>query len=201
MSRSIKSRLIDREEVKFNVIIRKRERGETHAETKRSGKPENANPSLEEELQLKLLHASKKTKRQTLKSQWFEAVEKGHTGKIAELFAADSSLIYAVKDFTGLTALHIAAENGLDMVVKQLLTASPSEIESTIYIPYAGRTPGATALHLAAGKNRRKVVQVLLAARSSVDAIDFEGRTALHYAATSGSCQIVDLLLHSARCR
>jgi len=47
------------------------------------------------------------------------------------------------------------------------------------------------------GKGRDKVVEVLLAAKSSVEATDFDGRTALHYAARAklGSCRVVELLL------
>jgi len=43
-----------------------------------------------------------------------------------------------------------------------------------------------TALHLAAGQGHDQIVELLLDAKSSVvDATDFDGRTALHYAAKS----------------
>jgi len=62
--------------------------------------------------------------------------------------------------------------------------------------------PVFTALLLAAGQGHDKIVELLLAAKSSVDATDFDGHTALHYAAKcpstkkSGSfCRVVTLLL------
>lgn len=50
----------------------------------------------------------------------------------------------------------------------------------------------ATALLLAAGQGHDKIVELLLAAKSPVDATDFDGLTALHYAVDKSSVKYVE---------
>jgi len=81
--------------------------------------------------------------------------------------------------------------------VAELLAADPAVTELSIETcrgpgdsPIIDSYPGCccTALLLTAGQGHDKIVELLLAAKSSVDATDFDGLTALHYAAkcTSG---------------
>lgn len=84
------------------------------------------------------------------------------------------------------TALHLAAADGHDRVVSQLLVVSPDLIRAADFY-------GRTALHLAAIYGHDKVVAQLLAASPSVSVqTDFDGRIPLHDAS---SVAVVDELL------
>ncbi len=59
----------------------------------------------------------------------------------------------------------------------------------------ANRRDGRTPLHLAASLGNLAITQLLLWANADVNAVDFDGRTCLFYARSSGSQEVVNLLL------
>ena len=88
------------------------------------------------------------------------------------------------------TALHLAAGDGHDKVVQQLL-------EKGVKIDVEDGE-GRTALHLAAGDAHDKVVQRLLEVGARTDARDRRGRTAFHMAAEYGHEGVIQQLLKYA---
>ena len=77
-------------------------------------------------------------------------------------------------DDNGMTALHLASDNGhLETVM--LLKEQGSDIHAT-------NNNGMTALHLASWKNHSKIVMYLVKQGSDVNAKDNNGMTALHLA-------------------
>ena len=117
----------------------------------------------------------------------------------------------------GLTLMHIAAQNGLDERVLQLLRAKGlglndaapdgrrpihfANVKSITVLAKAGADlnvvdrDGRTALHWAAAEGRQDAVAQLLALNASVFNADAKGRTPLHLAALSRSEPTVDALL------
>ncbi len=83
-----------------------------------------------------------------------------------------------VTDDNGMTALHLASDNGhLETVM--LLKEQGSDIHAT-------NNNGMTALHLASWKNHSEVVIYLIKQGSDVNAKDNNGMTALHLASNQG---------------
>ena len=108
---------------------------------------------------------------------------------MAQLLAVDPRFIDTV-DCENRIALHIAAANGHDKVLDQLLAANPSSITRT-----TGRS-GQTALHCAAWGGHEKVVDKLLAACPAlIDVLAFGERTVLHDAASNRGRTIMARLL------
>ncbi|KAJ8391271.1 hypothetical protein AAFF_G00095380 [Aldrovandia affinis] len=86
------------------------------------------------------------------------------------------------------TALHFAAQNGDDRIVRLLLDrAAGADAEDR---------DGWTPLHLAAQNGHENVVRVLLPRVSAPDAREKDGRTALHLASSYGHLEIARLLLN-----
>jgi len=81
---------------------------------------------------------------------------------------------FLVDDHTGWTVLHVAAGQGHDQVVKLLLP-----------MLLAAKRGNASSSSPSSSSS----------SSSMVDATDFDGCTALHHAARSGSCRVVELLL------
>ena len=88
-----------------------------------------------------------------------------------------------LKDNHGANALHLVAQRGYDSIAKLLCR---EEISDTLL--YAINENNKTPMHIAVQHVREGVVRVLapLMAASSIDPVDNEGHTPLHYAACSG---------------
>ncbi|KAK9380649.1 ankyrin repeat-containing domain protein [Kockiozyma suomiensis] len=90
--------------------------------------------------------------------------------------------------------LHAAARDGRDLAVRSLIRANPSLVSQR---DEDDRTP----LFWAVSAANAPIVQLLLTESSSagsldIDAVDEAGWTTLHIAASVGSLEIVDLLVH-----
>lgn len=90
----------------------------------------------------------------------------------------------------GWTALHLASYFGYAAVVVRLVRAGAS------HTARSRNQQGNTALHAAiAGRNEMPVTAALLAAGSDADAVDAQGYTPLHLAASRGDRALTELLL------
>jgi uncharacterized protein len=90
----------------------------------------------------------------------------------------------------GWTALHLAAFFGYAAVVVRLVRAGASLSARSL------NQQGNTALHAAiAGRNEMPVTAALLAAGSDASAVDAQGYTPLHLAASRGDRALTELLL------
>ncbi|KAK4451577.1 ankyrin repeat-containing domain protein [Podospora aff. communis PSN243] len=91
----------------------------------------------------------------------------------------------------GFTPLHLAAQNGFAPVIWLLLEKGADPMQKD--------TTGCTPLHCAAATNHIEVAGLLLAQQRGdlklVRAVDNEGRTALHAAASGGYPDVVQVLL------
>lgn len=144
---------------------------------------------LEEELVLHLEAYAKV-------SRWHDAVIRGDFEVVAQLL--DEDLIDEV-DSTGRNALHLAAINGHDGIVTQLLNFANELKSISSNICDVPDRIGWTALHCAASKGHGKAVAQLLAFGSAVNSIDHRGMTALHYATSEGHAHVVAELLADTR--
>jgi hypothetical protein len=107
-------------------------------------------------------------------------------GTITQLLLADGAHVMA-KDSEGQTALHWAAYNGREEVVRLLLERSDLDVN---WKDHRKRT----ALHLAAMAGHEQVVRQLLT-RSDINSKDDSDKTALHYAAIYGHEAVMRWLL------
>ena len=105
-----------------------------------------------------------------------------------------SSLAY-VRSVTikeGLSAFHIAAQEGNVLVMKELITACPDIYELL-------DNTGKTALHVAAERGEQEAVNFFLESRDLMGLIneqDEEGNTPMHLAAIRGHYKVLLLLAH-----
>lgn len=116
------------------------------------------------------------------------AAEQGNLHQVTDLLLEKG---YHVDwtDEEGVNALHIAAANGNDNVVRLLLSRGASLEAKTIY--------GWTALMLASCNGHLIVCWTLLQHKSDIHAKNFLGSTALECAARNGHVQIVALLIEA----
>ncbi|MCK9254637.1 MAG: ankyrin repeat domain-containing protein [Bacteroidales bacterium] len=91
-------------------------------------------------------------------------------------------------DYWGVSALMFAAEQGHDSIVDFL-------IKNKADLNLSSFENGNTALHSAIKFNHIKIASNLIKAKADIDAIDFDGRTCVHYACIYGYYPILDLLL------
>ncbi|KAK1784917.1 hypothetical protein P4O66_018351 [Electrophorus voltai] len=113
-----------------------------------------------------------------------KAVESGDVAKVTATLKKGA--IPTKLNPEGLSALHLAASNGLINSLNLLLSHGVNL--------HASDTAGKTALHLSAGGGHSACVQRLLQCRSPVDITDLQGRTALHDAAYAGHSIIIKML-------
>ncbi|XP_015751665.1 PREDICTED: ankyrin repeat and SAM domain-containing protein 6-like [Acropora digitifera] len=121
-------------------------------------------------------------------SRLLVAAEQGNLHQVTDLLLEKG---YHVDwtDEEGVNALHIAAANGNDNVVRLLLSRGASLEAKTIY--------GWTALMLASCNGHLIVCWTLLQHKSDIHAKNFLGSTALECAARNGHVQIVALLIEA----
>lgn len=114
---------------------------------------------------------------------------KGHVQVCALLLEAGAD--WLIPDVQGYNALHVAAQNGQDMVMRLLLAHSPNvDINSR---DASGRTP----LLWAAYRGNVEVVGMLLEHKNEInlDAVDGDGRGPLHWAVIKGHSVVAARLL------
>jgi len=128
-------------------------------------------------------------KRRMREKRWFEAAVQDDEKLIAQLLEEDPTLIDVVHlsepnpSLGGMTALHMASEEGCERVVALLLAVKPS----------LAAVKGNTALHITRDD---KIFKILLAVSPSSGLIaNFEGVTALMEAVRYGDLEKVQLLL------
>lgn len=109
----------------------------------------------------------------------------GHHEFVAMLLKNGAKAL--MKDSSGATAMHYAAQNDEITCVKLLLTAKVQDI---------GDTEGRTALMWAAGKGSLKSLKVM-AAHADLGVKDNAGGTALHIAAFTNNTECVKILLEA----
>jgi cytohesin len=121
---------------------------------------------------------------------WFTplhiAAAKGDAAVI-ELLVARKADVKAM-DTEGRTPLHLAAERGQRAGVEALLRAKvPPDLRQ--------KRTNRTAVHLAATKDHADVLKTLLTHGAAVDAIDSEGQSALHLAASQQNIKAANELI------
>ncbi|BDA43432.1 probable serine/threonine-protein phosphatase 6 regulatory ankyrin repeat subunit [Coccomyxa sp. Obi] len=90
----------------------------------------------------------------------------------------------------GLTALHLAVQDGLELLVTQLLLLPGAT-------PDSRDKDGLTPLHWAASRGFDGIVEQLLVAGADIDAVTNDGWTALHEASLNGHTAVVSRLLQA----
>ncbi|GLI63388.1 hypothetical protein VaNZ11_006343, partial [Volvox africanus] len=118
----------------------------------------------------------------------------GHVDVVARLLEAGAGRTVAAADadaVAGLSALHLAAQAGLEQVVAQLLCLAPS---SSVDVN-ARDSEGFTPLHAAATRGSAAIVARLLRAGADSNIASAEGLLPLHAAASGGHLDVVELLL------
>ncbi|CAL9777994.1 unnamed protein product [Musa acuminata subsp. burmannicoides] len=119
----------------------------------------------------------------------FVASEYGYIDLVQEMIKHHDVAMAGIKAKNGYDALHIAAKQGDEDVVKELLNALP---ELSLTVDFSNTT----ALHTAATQGRIEVVNLLLEADKSLALIaKSNGKTALHSAARNGHLEVVKALL------
>ncbi|XP_017253242.1 ankyrin repeat-containing protein ITN1 [Daucus carota subsp. sativus] len=123
----------------------------------------------------------------------FTAAERGHMNVVKELLPYMTKEGLAMKNKTGFDALHIAARQGHEAIVRMLLECDP-ELSKTI------AQSNSTPLVSAASRGHTAVVKVLLEKDPSlIDIPRSNGKNALHLAARQGYVEIVEALLQTER--
>lgn len=112
---------------------------------------------------------------------------KGHVQVCAQLL--DAGADWKATDSQGYNALHVAAQNGQDMVIRLLLTRPDADANTR---DSAGRTP----LLWASYRGHVEVVGMLLKVQGiELDAVDEDGRGPLHWAVIKGHGVVAARLL------
>ncbi|RYP54685.1 hypothetical protein DL768_000621 [Monosporascus sp. mg162] len=116
------------------------------------------------------------------------AARRGHEGTVRRLMEHGAEI--AARDKSGMTALHEAAANGRDGVIQFLLDQIDIGAEDD---------QGATPLHWAAAGGHEVATALLLSKGANAQAVDKEGRTALHYAAEAKNTSGTNALHRAAK--
>jgi ankyrin repeat protein len=117
-----------------------------------------------------------------------KAAKSGDAGRVAELLAADASLVH-VRDKDGSTPLHGAAWKGHAAVAALLLDAGAA-VNARSQNEHYGDTP----LHAAAHGNQRAVAELLIDRGADVNAVSCNGRTPLQETALHNATAVARLL-------
>ena len=101
---------------------------------------------------------------------------------------------HAGQTIEGVTALHVAAEQGHVDIVK-LLIENGADLDAGVT---SGQAPGATALHMAAEQNRIEAARILIEngadLNAAITAGPIAGATPLDFARHQGHGQMIELL-------
>lgn len=108
---------------------------------------------------------------------------------IAERLISKCAAIITERTNIGITALHIAANNG-KLRVTEILISNGVDIN-------ARDSDGESPLHVAANNGHEEVLEFLIAKGASVDARTNKGWTALHYASSSGYKKAAEILINN----
>lgn len=92
-------------------------------------------------------------------------------------------------NFCGFSALHLAAQNGHNQTLRELLYAG---IDTSIHNDY-----GDTALHTACRYGHAGVVRILISAKCDIDSFNLNHDTPLHIACAMGRRKLTKLLLEA----
>lgn len=113
-----------------------------------------------------------------------QAAFNGHLQTIKALLNLGADPLATTNE--GVTALHLAAQEGHHLCVAALVPVTPRN---------KTRPHGITPVHLASHNGHENVVEVLRDAGWSLTAWDRCGRTPLHYAAAGGSLDLIEFLV------
>ncbi|XP_054156411.1 rabankyrin-5-like [Oppia nitens] len=119
------------------------------------------------------------------------AVEKKDIESVLFLLSIKVKVNSKVKDNTQKTALHLAAESGNDMIVRNLLLADAHIGDVT--------SAKQTALHLAAEHDHNTICSILLENGVEYEMVDINGNNALHIACQKGNLSTCKVLLAESR--
>ncbi len=153
---------------------------------------------------VRLLIASRCDVNKTVTSNNFNAVlvaaDGGHAGVVPVLVEAKVDARH--RDNNLRTAMIVAAGNGHDAVLRELLAAAEEGADDALGDRVS--TTGATVLHVACEQDRASTVELLLHARANpavaCNAGPSAGVTPLHLAAAGGRDDAVRALLATGRC-
>lgn len=117
------------------------------------------------------------------------ATQRAHAHVASLVLGVSPRLATLANEVNGLTAAHLAATQGYDNIMAQLLAVNPHAGD--------GRDKqGHTALHLAAkGAHDKIVSQLLVASPNLIDVKDHDGLNALHLAAKHGHGAVIHCIL------
>ena len=122
----------------------------------------------------------------TTQRMW-SAAQKGELQLVASCLDNGADIEWHKVSEYGRTALHVAARNGHEAVVRLLLDRG-ANINSRTHDRW-------TPLYQAVGHRHESVVRLLLDRKADINAVTNDTRTALHIAATNGDVRMVQLLL------
>lgn len=121
------------------------------------------------------------------------ALLSGHRGCLKEILRAnDAKVVSAIRSENGATLAHVAARRG-DVEALNLVLKSDTSLGKV------GDVRGATPLHVCAYHGREDGLVSLLDAGAEADQPDFDGATAIHFAAASGHLESLKLLVERGR--
>ncbi|KTG26729.1 hypothetical protein cypCar_00023109 [Cyprinus carpio] len=115
------------------------------------------------------------------------AAVKGDVGTVSGCSTSGVSLL--VRDSTGCTALHLAAQHGHTEIVSFIL-----EHGSKLMLDLTDRDTGDTALHKAASQQHVEVCRRLLEAGASLSKTNFLGKTPKDCALDTRNSELVSLM-------
>mmetsp|Transcript_23508 Transcript_23508/g.40201 ORF Transcript_23508/g.40201 Transcript_23508/m.40201 type:complete len:133 (+) Transcript_23508:112-510(+) len=116
----------------------------------------------------------------------YNAVKSGNVAEVTKLLEAGGSPEKHEDGFTADVCLHVAANKGMDEIVK-LLIRHKANVNKQNKL-------GSTALHCASGYGNLGTVRALLEAGASTDLRDMEGKTPHDLAKLYGQTEVVALL-------
>uniref|UniRef100_A0A915C437 Ankyrin repeat and FYVE domain-containing protein 1 n=1 Tax=Parascaris univalens TaxID=6257 RepID=A0A915C437_PARUN len=115
------------------------------------------------------------------------AVKNRDIESVLFLLALQTDVNVRTQDGSRVTALHICAQTGDEMIMRNLLLAG-ADVNAT-------SAKGFTPLHVAAYNNHEALCMILLENGAFPNLVDYDGNTPLHAAVLQGSASSVNVLL------